>query len=40
MCLNEVVKKQPSYYVGHNKTVLVKGLEKQPFQSLQYQPPL
>jgi len=38
MYLNEVVKKQPSY-VGHNKTVLVKGMEKQPSQTLQYQPP-
>jgi len=26
-------------YVGHNKTVSVKGTEKQPFQTLQYQPP-
>jgi len=30
MYLNEVVKKQLSY-VEHNKTVLVKEMEKQPF---------
>jgi len=37
MHLSEVVKQQP-IYIGQNKTFLVKGLQKQPYQTLQYQP--